>query len=257
MADTTATRPPLPKRFAARLRVVYAKLADVRSAIAHGEAEIAYLREYLAYYDADPEQFAERHYPRHGVDSYPVATHIGRKRESLSHWGGRVPQRFAELPEAEEAVAMAEAEVLVQLVKLRPNTPGREPWPRTPFPLEGLRRTTMKERMRELQKYLEYVAVHSEKRKSEEAERKAKLKASMEETERLWVVTLAAMPPAKAAVYGAFWDAMRESLSAGALQPKSLGAIGSGMDSAIQDALARTRQMLEQAGLLDPSLGIK
>lgn len=102
----------------------------------------------------------------------------------------------------------------------------------------------MKFQMRELNKYLKYVAVHSEKRKQQEAARKSKLKASLEETERLWSETLAAMPPAKAAVYGAFWNAMREGLSSGALQARDIGSIGAGLDSVIQNALNITRQKL-------------
>lgn len=247
--------PPIPKRFASRLRVVYAKLADVRRSIAHGEAEIAYLREYLAYYESDPEQFAQRHYPRHGVNSYPVVTHIGRSRESLSYRECRVPEYYSELPAAEEAVTVAEADVLEQLARMRESTPGREPWPQAPIALDQLRRVTMSDRMRELRKYLKHVAVHSEKRKAQEEKRQAKLKAYDEETERLWAITLSAMPPEKAIAYGAFWEALREGLRGGILQPRSLDAIGSGLNAAIQDALTRTRQTLEEGEYIEPSEG--
>lgn len=253
MQNASETRPDVPKKLAARLRAVYAKLSEARSAIANGEAEIAYRREYLAYFESDPEKFAERHYPKHAVDSYPVTTHIGRHRESLAHREERVPQRYAELPAVEEAVFTAEAEVLEQLAKMRADTPGRVPWPKRPAPLDYLRRESMKYRMRELQKYLKYVAVHSEKRKQEEAARKAKLKASMEETERLWSITLAAMPPAKAAVYGAFWNAMRDGLNSGALQAHGIGSIGAGLDSVIQEALTVTRQKLSLDSAPSPS----
>lgn len=48
-----------------------------------------------------------------------------------------------------------------------------------------MRRVAKTERMRELRKYLKYVAVHSQKRQAQEEKRRAKLKASLEESERL------------------------------------------------------------------------
>lgn len=61
----------------------------------------------------------------------------------------------------------------------------------------------------------------------------------------------------KAVIYGAFWNAMRHCLGTGALKPGSLGAIGSGLDSVIRDALTGARQALEKAGHLDSSQGLK
>lgn len=237
-------RPDIPKRFASRLRRVYAKLTDVRSSIAYGEAEIVYLNEYLAYYAADPQKFADRHYPGHAVNSYPVTTHIGRSWERLYYRERRVPEYYAELPSVEAAAIEAEMDVLDQLGKMRANTLGREPWPKAPLPLAILQKSAMQESTRELKKYLKYVAEHAERRQQREAKRKEKLSDSIKKTEQLWADTLAAMPPAKAAAYSSFWNAMRESLSAGTLSAESISDIGSGLDAEIQNVLERTQQVL-------------
>lgn len=252
MPTALESRPALPKKLAARLRAAYAKLAEVRLAIAHGEAEVSYLRAYLAYAEADPAEFAEKHYPGHSIESYPVQTHLSRERERLAYRESRVPQRYAELPAAEDAVATVERQVLEQVARMRTNTTGREPWPKAPSALASLRKAAMKHRMQGLQKYLKHVAQSSEDRKRQEAQRQAKLKASMVDTERMWAATLAAMPPDKAAVYGTFWNAVRDSLKEGMLQPQNLSAMGSGLDAAIQVALANTRRAFGEDPAQEP-----
>jgi hypothetical protein len=77
-------RPLLPKRMAARLRSVYAKVEDARSYVAHAEAKILDCMIHLEEYEVSPVFFAQLYYPTTtGIDSYAVQTHIFKTRAEI------------------------------------------------------------------------------------------------------------------------------------------------------------------------------
>lgn len=128
--------PPL----AARLRAAYLRLRDARRGLAWHEAKVNFLIWYIEHYESDSERFAKLNYPGHGADSYPVQTHMERKREALERSiEERLPHYQALVPVVEAATLVVEDEVRVGMVRVRP-TSKREPWPPRPRSLEACRK---------------------------------------------------------------------------------------------------------------------
>lgn len=126
------SKPDLPKRLAARVRAAQAKLGDARRGLFWGQHSFMQSQARLAEYARDPEAFARKHYPGHGIDSYPVTTTISRERDREAHHIKRRPERIVELKDAERHLEAIEREVLAEVQAMRPSG-GRVPWP-APLP---------------------------------------------------------------------------------------------------------------------------
>lgn len=133
-------KPRLPKRLAARIRAAQEKVKAARYGIIHDDERIAQDAARIAEYEESPSSFASRYYGNNPYDSYPVQTNISRCRKGLERRLVRRPERIDELAEAEANLKIVEEEVLQEVNRMRPGTPGRVPWPRALRSLEELRR---------------------------------------------------------------------------------------------------------------------
>lgn len=124
-------RPLVPKRLAARLRGAYQRLEFTQGAIIHSPSRLLQCELEVADFEADPELYARRYYPGHGVDSYPVQTRISRLREDIAHRRRRRPEEVEAWRTAEAETDRVEAEVLAEVQRMRPSE-GRVPWPVRP-----------------------------------------------------------------------------------------------------------------------------
>ncbi len=122
------SRPDLPKRLAARIRGAQSKVRNAAEDIASDRFNLKQSKARLAEYDADPQKFADKYYPRQGVDSYPVQTTISRERERYAQLADRQEARRQRLTDAEANLVVVEAEVCEQILAMR-ETAGRMPWP--------------------------------------------------------------------------------------------------------------------------------
>lgn len=137
-------KPALPKRLESKVRNAIAKVQCIRNSIIHGEIKLGEEQAVINEFDSDPEAFVARKYPRHGVDSYPVQTHISRKRESIEYQLKREPERWIELEEAEANLAKIDSEVLAEVASMRPSA-GRLPYPPLLPPFQTQRQSMISE----------------------------------------------------------------------------------------------------------------
>lgn len=122
------TRPPIPKRLASRIRAAQAKVLDARGWIEATAFNSLQDEARWNEYARNPEAFARKYYPGHGVDSYPVQTNTSRIRAKLDKLPARMERNQRDLEEADANLAKVEAEVLEEVSRMRP-TSGRVPWP--------------------------------------------------------------------------------------------------------------------------------
>ncbi len=166
-------KPALPKRLESKVRNALAKVQSVRDSIVHGEIKLREEQAVVDEFESDPVAFAARKYPRHDVDSYPVQTHISRKRESIEYQLMRKPERWIELEEAEVNLARIEAEVLAEVASLRPSA-GRLSYPSSLPPFEVQRQVTISEhqafRIQEKADHAVYLAELERESQEEDAE---------------------------------------------------------------------------------------
>ncbi|KTC62380.1 MULTISPECIES: hypothetical protein [Pseudomonas syringae group] len=166
-------KPALPKRLESKVRTALAKVRSVRDSIVHGEIKLSEEQAVVDDFDSDPVAFAAKNYPRHDVESYPVQTHISRKRESVEYQRKRKPERWIELEEAEANLARIEAEVLAEVASMRPSA-GRLPYPSPLPPFETQRQAKISEhhafRVQEKADHALYLAQVERESQEEEAE---------------------------------------------------------------------------------------
>lgn len=166
-------KPDLPKRLESKVRNALAKVQTIRNSIVHAEIKLGEEQAVVDDFDCNPVGFAARNYPRHGVDSYPVQTHISRKRESIEYQLKRKPERWIELEEAEANLARVEAEVLAEVASMRPSS-GRLPYPSSLPPFEVQRQAKISEhqafRVQEKADHALYLAQIERESQEEEAE---------------------------------------------------------------------------------------
>lgn len=129
------SRPMLSKPLAAKIRGAYSCLQDAIVWKIDQDRMILELQEKISAFDGDPVGWSERHYPRHGPNSYPVQTHIIRARESLMRKLAKQQDVAQSLREAEKNLARVEAEVELAAARIRPTTP-KESWPDAPEGVE-------------------------------------------------------------------------------------------------------------------------
>ncbi|MBM6595346.1 hypothetical protein [Microvirga pudoricolor] len=136
--------PPIPKKLAARIRAAQAKVVNARGWIESTEFNALQDEARWNEFVRDPEAFARKHYPGHGVDSYPVQTNTSRIREKLDKLPARRERNRRELEEADALLANVEAEVLEEVSRMRP-TAGRVLWPPPLEPYETFHARVMAE----------------------------------------------------------------------------------------------------------------
>lgn len=124
--------PEIPKRLAARIRGAQVKVLDARGWIEATEFNSLQDEARWQEFARDKEAFAQKYYPGHSVDSYPVQTNTSRIREKLDKLPARRERNQRELEIADTNLAKIEAEVLSEVSRMSP-TSGRVPWP---VPLE-------------------------------------------------------------------------------------------------------------------------
>lgn len=243
LLPSTLTRPELPKRMAARLRAVYAKVDDARSYVAFAEAKLLDFTMHLDEYQRDPAMFALLRYPStSGADSYAVQTNIARTQDEIEHKTERMPIYVQAAADAEQAMASIEREVLEALAALRPNTHGRVAWPKEPRSLEDYRKESLAQFKRERKTSHQWIIKTHEKRQAEIAHRKLKEKEYQSETERLIEKTLATMSKEKAAAYQSVFDALKQAMSSGQFEIQKMIAIADGDRGAFAPIIESAKQ---------------
>lgn len=205
-------RPPLPKRLASRIVAAQNKVTSARDDVIHYDHRIKACTTELAEFDADPEAYARKRYGNHGVDSYPVTTRIGHQREDLDYRTRNLPRKYDELAAAEQHLADVEDAVLRELGAMRPNTPGRVPWP-APLPSFKRHRELMLEAWeRMLREHAEQRAREDAAHQVWQAEEDARL---AEESEREWQAWRDGMSPEERAQLAEWGQRFQASIAAG------------------------------------------
>lgn len=124
-----SSKPPIPKRFAAKIRGAQSKVTALRGRILSYEDRIRHESKRVAEYEADPVLFASKHYEGNSVDSYPVQTNIARSRDALIYHRAEVRRMVMELAESEENVRCIEESVGNEISHMKPSSGGRVCWP--------------------------------------------------------------------------------------------------------------------------------
>ena len=132
-------RPQIPKRLAGKIRAAQAKVTEARYGIIHDDDRNAQDSARIAEYERNPAAFARTYYGNNSDDSYPVQTNISRCREGLKRRRARQSERIEALASAELNLKQVEDQVLLEVSRMKPGTPGRVPWPRRLRSLEKLR----------------------------------------------------------------------------------------------------------------------
>lgn len=120
--------PPIPKRLAARIRAAQMKVQEARGWIYATEFNALQYEARWNEFARDPAAFAQKYYPGHGVDSYPVQTNMARIRERLEKLPAQRDRNYRDLEEADAQLSKVEADVLKEVGHMRAS-PGRTPWP--------------------------------------------------------------------------------------------------------------------------------
>ena len=128
----TPSRPDIPKKLAARVRSAQKRVTDLRDSLIHNQKRRLQAQAELDDFHRDPEAYAADRYGNHGVDSYPVQTRTSRLADDVAYRSSRISEIERDLPDAEAALVAVEADVLAEVLAMRPST-GRVPWPK-PLP---------------------------------------------------------------------------------------------------------------------------
>jgi hypothetical protein len=126
------SRPDIPKKLAARVRGAQVRVTDLRDSLIHNHKRRLQAQAELNVFHCDPEAYAADRYGNHGVDSYPVQTRTSRLADNVGYRSSRISEIERDLPDAEAALVAVEADVLAEVLGMRPST-GRVPWPK-PLP---------------------------------------------------------------------------------------------------------------------------
>lgn len=177
-------RPMLSKHLAARIRGAHSRLQGAIEWKIEQDRSLLELQEKLASFDADPAAWSEKNYPKHGVSSYSVQTHIARARESLARKLARQGEVEEELKRAGENLSVVEEEVERAAMRIRATTP-KEPWPTVPDGLEIQRTRILAEINRHTKHYMmEYERLKLEAMKDEAKEQARRDKEDLEARRR-------------------------------------------------------------------------
>jgi hypothetical protein len=80
------SKPDIPKKLAARVRIGQARVTDLRDSLIHNHKRRLQAQAEFVVFHRDPKAYTADRYGNHGVDSYPVQTPNPppRRRRSLS-----------------------------------------------------------------------------------------------------------------------------------------------------------------------------
>jgi len=209
-------RPDIPKRLAARIRGAQERVRQKRLSIAYSEKNYEQSSRRVAEFEADPDGFSARYYGRHDRNSYPVQTNIATNRERNAYHERRRDERVAELAELEAQLMRLEAEVLVEVTRMRA-TPGRVPWPRRLPPMKQFRIELEEQMRREDELWRIERAVDDALFEALVAEEEAAAAAESERQDEQLRRDLAAMSPAEYAAHRAWADYFTNGLKSGSL----------------------------------------
>lgn len=170
-SETSASKKPvIPKRLCRKILRAQEKVIGLRERICSYRESILSARQWLKEYEDSPMAFAKRHYGGMPVDSYPVQTNIGRTRDSLQRYFLELKQCIENHRIAERELEVVSGEVQEELMRMRPNTPGRVPWPDDiPSYIESMRAITARARDEQRRSDQEY-QLQRERERDEERE---------------------------------------------------------------------------------------
>lgn len=192
-------KPLIPKRMASRIRTSQNRFLEAVEFLLIDEERERDRIEEIAEFERSPQRYADRRYPGHGVDSYPVQTRIKGARESLERNRARRQAAVQRIHDAAAAMEATEASVMEELAKLRPGTPGRVAWPKAPPRMESLRKSFEKEQREANEKAQRDLARQRamEERADEREERKLAARMRMEDEKMMkeWQRELSALSP--------------------------------------------------------------
>lgn len=252
----TANDPDIPKKLAAKLRAAYSRVFSGRDKIAYIEAKGRDILLELEEYELDSAAYAALHYPSvPDPSAYPTVTRIERLQDWLDDKKPKTPGYHEELLAAEVLMESAEAEVLTLLRNMRPNTPGREPWPPRPATLQALRQHWERDYSKQRKKSAKYLQARQEKSARDAERRSVEKQSFMDEMARNIQVKASTMSPGRAAAYVSMMEVLQERLFGDPLSLADFYEIAQGqsdvMKGIIAEAEARAIQRLKEAGNLD------
>jgi hypothetical protein len=206
--------PDIPKRLAAKIKAAQAKVKDKRRYVLSSERNHERNQEVLDEYDSDPGAYAANHYSNKEWDSYPVQTRIGKYRDKIDRHQWRHPERIQELAEAEAALMRLEAEILVEVLNMRPSS-GRVPWPRKLPKWTKFVEAFEAEMEREEERWRRANAIRDREIQDWLAKEDAKIEAYQRESEEMMRRDLAKMTPEQYARWRAFADRISNAIKTG------------------------------------------
>lgn len=209
-------RPELPKRLAARIRSAQERVRQKRLSIVYAEKNYEQSRARVEAYDDDPAGFAARYYRNHEWDSYPVQTNVATNRSRMEYHEQRCDERIRELAVLESELLRIEAQVLVEVTRMRPTT-GRVPWPRKMPAMKRFQEDLEAEMEREDELWRQERAEDDAEFERILAEDEASLEAENERADDEMRQSIAAMSSTEYANYRAWADYFVEGLRSGTL----------------------------------------
>jgi hypothetical protein len=132
-----AYKPDIPKAYASRVRASFGRVTSAREKLVHCRFRLKEQNKRVDAFEADPEGFSSKHYPRMSVDSHPVQTTIRRAREDIARYHLSIKQGLADLKRAELEATAITLEAVGAARTMRP-TSGRVPFPSEPATEEEL-----------------------------------------------------------------------------------------------------------------------
>lgn len=190
-------QPQIPKRLAGRIRAAQAKVTEARYGIIHDDERNAQDSARIAEYESNPEAFARMYYGNNPYNSYPVQTNISRCREGLERRRTRQSESIEALTSAELNLKQVEDQVLVEVNRMKPGTPGRVPWPRKLRSLEKLRHMETLVNQRLEREYERQRAKDEAEFETEVAEQERVARLEEDAFHKQWQEQLAQMSPAE------------------------------------------------------------
>lgn len=115
------SRPDIPKKLVARILGAQARVTALRDSLIHNHKRRLQAQAELDVFHHDPEAYAADRYGNHGVDSYPVQTRTSRLADDVAYSSSRISEIERDLPDAEAALIAVEADVLAEVLAMRPS----------------------------------------------------------------------------------------------------------------------------------------
>lgn len=190
------SRPDVPKKLAARVRGAQALVQELRDTLVHYHKRRLQAQAELDLFHLDPEAYAADRYGNHGVDSYPVQTRTTRLADDVDYRSRRITEIERDLAGAEAALATVEADVLVEVLAMRPTT-GRVPWPKSLPPFEGRITRGLKTQQRDIDAEPARVAAHRARLQTQYDREMAKIDWQSQREDEAERHRFASLPPAQ------------------------------------------------------------